>query len=182
MICELSCIVPLITIFSLIFLPTFPMWRVAGTAALVGIEIPHGQQKSQMVLLAPLQDGTKQGRRCNHSTRSLGDFLAAFPWVYPAGLASSLIPGAFWTDDRNNVTGISRFGEAVRPSGLCVFHSCTLCCEVSRREFFGDVGERVHYGVIAPMTFKCGGNGVGGAFLYFFYSAFLYFFIVHFYI
>jgi len=45
---------------------------VAQTAALRGPEIPHGQQKSQIVLLAPHQDGTKQDRRCSHSTPSRG--------------------------------------------------------------------------------------------------------------
>jgi len=33
-------------------MPAFPLGRVAGAAALGGPEIPHEQQKSQMVLLA----------------------------------------------------------------------------------------------------------------------------------
>jgi len=34
-----------------------------------------------IVLLALRQGGTKQGRRCSHSTWSLDDLLAAFSWV-----------------------------------------------------------------------------------------------------
>ena len=33
------------------------------------------------VLLAPHQDGTKPGWRCNHATWSLDDIRAAFPWA-----------------------------------------------------------------------------------------------------
>jgi len=36
-------------------------------AALGGLGIPHGQQQFQKFLLAPQQDGAKQGRRCSHS-------------------------------------------------------------------------------------------------------------------
>jgi len=36
--------------------------------ALGGLKIPHGQQKFQIVLLAPHQDETKQCRRCSYST------------------------------------------------------------------------------------------------------------------
>jgi len=46
---------------SFIFMPAFPLVRVAGAAALGGLEIPHGQQKFHIVLVAPHQDGTKQG-------------------------------------------------------------------------------------------------------------------------
>ena len=46
----------------LIFVPAFPFSRVAGAAVLGGLEIPHDQLKSQVVLLAPHQYGTKQGR------------------------------------------------------------------------------------------------------------------------
>jgi len=61
--------------------PAFPLRRVAGPAAVAGLKIPHSQQQSQVVVLAPHQDGTEQGRRYNHSTWSLGELLAAFPWV-----------------------------------------------------------------------------------------------------
>ena len=39
-------------------------------AALRGLEISHGQQQFQIVLLAPQQEGNKQDRRCSHSTWS----------------------------------------------------------------------------------------------------------------
>ena len=48
----------------LIFVPSFPLGRVAGAEALGGPGIPHDQQQSQIVLLATHQDGIKQGRRC----------------------------------------------------------------------------------------------------------------------
>jgi len=41
----------------------------------------HDQHQSQIVLLAPHQDGTKRGRRCSHATWSLDKLWAAFPWV-----------------------------------------------------------------------------------------------------
>jgi len=53
---------------SFIFMPAFPLGRVAGATTLRGRGIPHGQQQFQTVLMAPHQDGTKQGRRCSHST------------------------------------------------------------------------------------------------------------------
>ena len=46
----------------LIFVTAFRFSRVAGAAALEGPEIPHDPQQSQEALLAPHQDGTKQGR------------------------------------------------------------------------------------------------------------------------
>jgi len=42
-------------------------------------------------------------------------------------------PVAFWTYGRTNIAVISRFWEVVRNSGLCEFHSCALCREVSRQ-------------------------------------------------
>jgi len=65
----------------LIFVTAFPFSRVAGAAALEGPEIPHDPQHSQEALLAPHQDGTKQGRRCSHSTCCLDELWAAFLWV-----------------------------------------------------------------------------------------------------
>ena len=37
---------------------------VGGTLALIGLEILHGQQQSQIVLLFPRKNVTKQGLRC----------------------------------------------------------------------------------------------------------------------
>ena len=39
--------------YSFIFMPIFLLVRVAGTTALRGLEIPHGQQQFQVMLLAP---------------------------------------------------------------------------------------------------------------------------------
>jgi len=61
----------------LIFVPAFPLGRVAGAATLGGFEKPHDQQQFQTVLLAPHQDGTKQGQRCSHTTWSLDELKAA---------------------------------------------------------------------------------------------------------
>ena len=46
-------------IHSFIFILAFPLERVALAAALLGLEIPHGFQQAQIVLLNPLKDGTK---------------------------------------------------------------------------------------------------------------------------
>ena len=69
--------------------------RVAREAALGGHEIPHGQQQSQIVLLAPHQDGTKQGQRCSHSTWSLNEFWTAFLWVYTSVFQPFYCSGTF---------------------------------------------------------------------------------------
>ena len=66
----------------LIFVPAFPLGRVAAVAALGGLEIPHGQQQSQVVPPNPHHDGTKQDRSCSHS-RSLVNLWAA-PRLSPA--------------------------------------------------------------------------------------------------
>jgi len=49
-----------ILIHSFIFVPAFPLGRVAGAATLGGPEIPHDQKQSQKVSLGPHQDGTKE--------------------------------------------------------------------------------------------------------------------------
>jgi len=67
----------------LIFVPGFPLGRVVGVAALGGPEMPHDQQKFQIVLVAQHQDGTKQSWRCSHSTWSLNKPLAASRWCRP---------------------------------------------------------------------------------------------------
>jgi len=52
-----------------------------GTAPVGGgPEIPHAQEKSQIVPLGP-QDRAQEGRRCSHATWSLDDLWAAFLWV-----------------------------------------------------------------------------------------------------
>jgi len=53
---------------SFIFMPDFPLRRVAEATVPGELGIPHGQQQFQIVLLAPHQDRTKQGWRCSNST------------------------------------------------------------------------------------------------------------------
>ena len=76
------------SIRSFIFMPTFPRDRVAMPADLGGLGIHCGQQQLQLILLAPHYAGAKQGGRCSHSTWSLDDLWAPFPWIYPAGLTA----------------------------------------------------------------------------------------------
>ena len=104
--------------FSFIFMSAFPLARVAGTEAPGGLEAHHDQPKSLIVLLAPHQDGTKQGRRCSHSTWSLGRPPGRFP---VGGVADRTFPVAFWSCGWTNVAGISRFGEVARHGGICNF-------------------------------------------------------------
>ena len=135
LICALSCIEPrTFVFFSFIFLPTYPLGRVARAAAQRGLEIPHGQQQPQTILLAQPQDGTMKGRRCKHSTWFLGDLLAAFPCVYPARLASSILPwGILDKCQRNWDLSIRRRSGSI-VTGLREFYSCAHCHEVSHRE------------------------------------------------
>ena len=65
---------------SFVFVADFPLGKVTGEAT-IGHGKPHGQQKFQIVLLTPHQDGTKQGRRCSHCTWSFDDLWVAFPRV-----------------------------------------------------------------------------------------------------
>lgn len=67
---------------SLNFMPAFPLGRVAGQhAALGGLEVRHGFQKFYIVLLSAQLNGTKQGRRRNHATRSFANHHVTFSWV-----------------------------------------------------------------------------------------------------
>ena len=63
-----------------IFMPAFPLGRVTRATSPGGLKIRHSQQWFQVILLAPHQDGTKQGWGCSHSTWSLDNLQAAFPW------------------------------------------------------------------------------------------------------
>jgi len=57
--------------------------------------------------------------------------------------------GAFWIHGRTNVVVFSQFEEVLRPSGLCEFHSCTICREVShqwRNEDGAMPGRRINGG------------------------------------
>jgi len=73
-------------IHSFILKPDFPLGKVAGTAVLEKFEKPFGPQKSlstvnSNLLLASRRNETKRGRRCSHSTWSLDNLWATFPWV-----------------------------------------------------------------------------------------------------
>jgi len=68
-------------IYSFIFTPTFPLGRVAAAVAPGVLEIPHGFQQPLIAPLALHQNRTKKGRICNHTTWSLVNFWAAFPWI-----------------------------------------------------------------------------------------------------
>ena len=106
-------------IHSVIFIFGFPLARVAGAGRL---EISHGQQQSQIVLPAPHQDGTNQCRRCNHSTWSLDDLLAACTWGSQQDVARQPFVGHSWHTTETKVAGISRFGrEVAGHSGLYEF-------------------------------------------------------------
>ena len=70
------------TIFPVIYsIPPFPVGRVEG------VSTPRktwniDKQYSQIVLLAPRQDGNKQGRKRSHSTWFVADRWTVFPWVW----------------------------------------------------------------------------------------------------
>jgi len=51
----------------------FLLGRVAGSAALGGLEMPRGFHQPLTALRAPHQDGSKPDRRCNHATWSFAD-------------------------------------------------------------------------------------------------------------
>jgi len=53
---------------SFIFISGFPLRRVAGETAQGGRETPRGFQRPLIVLVAPHQDETKQGRKRSNST------------------------------------------------------------------------------------------------------------------
>ena len=63
---------------SFMCMTAFPRGRIARAAAPGGLGIPHRHQQFQIVLLAPHQDGTEQGRRCSHLNLALDDLRAAF--------------------------------------------------------------------------------------------------------
>ena len=73
--------------------------------ALGGVAIPHGHQQFRIFLQALHQDGAKRGRRSCHSTWSLDDPWAAFPWVQPVGGTWPILSGTFWTHGRKTYLG-----------------------------------------------------------------------------
>ena len=88
--------------FHQLFAPAFPLKRVAGVAASGGLEIRHGFQQS-LTVLAPHQDGTKQGWRCNYMAwpcRPLG--------LFPMGVTSRTCLASF----------LEQFGHMAEPTQL----------------------------------------------------------------
>jgi len=79
--------------YSSIFVNAFPVGRVAGSAVLGGLEIPHGQLQSQIFLLALQQDGPNEGRRCSHSTWSLDELWATSNGCSQQGLLRQSLLG-----------------------------------------------------------------------------------------
>jgi len=91
-----------------IFIHAFPRGRVAAVTALGGLAILRDQLQSKIVLLAPHQDETKQGRRCTV-------FTAPRPWMtsepFFRGFSQLDLPrqsfvGGFWTHVRNRYIDI----------------------------------------------------------------------------
>jgi len=137
-------------------MPTFSLGRLAGAAVLGGFGIPHGQQKFHIVLLAPHQDQTKQGRRCSHFTYCIGLqwFLNRFSVALPARLPSPDFRGVFWTHCRTNISVLSQFvGEVFPHLGLCEFYNCAFRREVSHHGLFAK---------IPSLPLASGISGVGG--------------------
>jgi len=99
----------------------FPLGRVAGA---ISIELgkPHGQQQFQIDLLAPHQDGTKQGRRCSYSPPR--------PWTTSGSLSrefsqqglshQSFVGRSGYMTQLTSVV-FSQLGEVVRHSGSANF-------------------------------------------------------------
>ena len=138
--------------FSFIFLPTFPLERVAEAVDQGGLEIPQGQQQSQIVLLAQHQEGTKQGRKCYHSTWSLDVLLAVFPGVQPAGLASPIF--SEHSGQMAEPTYLS-----IRRSGSRISQPRTLSRSVTPR-----TPERATQPEYRPLTFQKGSRAAEGHF------------------
>jgi len=62
-------------------MPDHPLGRVAWATSTGELGKAHSQQQFKIVLLAPHQDGIKQGRRRSYSTQALDDIWVALPWV-----------------------------------------------------------------------------------------------------
>jgi len=60
-----------------IFIPAYPLERIVGTAALGDCQIPCGFKQFQVVLLGTHEEGTKEGRRCNHDTWYVDELWAS---------------------------------------------------------------------------------------------------------
>jgi len=61
-----------------------------------------------------------------------GQHLGRFPVVLASRACLTIFRWVLWIHDRTNVVVFSQL-EVVRHSGLCEFHSCALCREVSHQ-------------------------------------------------
>ena len=121
---------------SFIFMPAFPIRRVVGAAARRGLGIPHGQQQSQIILLTPHQDGTKQGRRL---------VTPPGPWTTSGppfrGFSQQDLPLQSFVGHSRRMAEPMQLGSRFEEKwfnicGFCEFHSCALCRKVSHRWLF----------------------------------------------
>jgi len=90
---------------------TFSFGKLAGAAALRGFEIPRDFQQPQIALLTPHKDGSKPSWRCNHAVWCSVDLWAAFPLVWPAGLASPTFLAVFWLRGKTILTETYYLGK-----------------------------------------------------------------------
>jgi len=78
---------------------------------------------------APRRDQARSEMQLFHL--GLGRLLGRFPVDFASRTCLTSLSWGFWIHGRTNIAVISQFGEVVRDSGLCEFHSCALCCESS---------------------------------------------------
>jgi len=82
---------------SLHFCARFFSGEGRGSSSSDGLEIAHSQKLSEIVLLAPNQAGTKQGRRYSHFNWSLEQLWAALSRRCSQQDLPRVILGTFWT-------------------------------------------------------------------------------------
>lgn len=107
------------------------------------------QQQSQIVLLVPHQDWTKQGGRRYHSTWSLGGFWAPVPWVLLQGLATLLWDFVdTWYNQYSWYLFLNLEQKCLGIRGWWISQLC-ICYEVSCHEPFRKIPSQLHtYGIV----------------------------------
>ena len=100
----------------------------------------HDFQQSVVDMLAPYQDRTKSGRKCNYAIWSYIGLLMVSSWVKLAGNTSPIFLWTLWSPCRNAETvfngSLYSAKEMFRDLGIYDFNSCALHREVSHHEFF----------------------------------------------
>ena len=91
-------------------------------------------QQSQIVLLAPLQDRTKQDRRCSHNTVP---WLTSWPLSF--GCSEQNLPDQSFLVQSCNMAEPTQLREVAPFSDLYEFHRCALCHEVSHHELYANI-------------------------------------------